>query len=253
MRDGLVPYVVIGNLQRHVHVTYPVENLIVFNSVPHLSMLYITPPPKNILQVHNALAPKRVHAAHVALQARFPSASVSLVRPEPRFPRVPIRNTTLPRRVQECFTSKKHDGHPWSIGFFVAASLIQRGVAPIVYNFNHFNGQGWSGHPMLCEQMAMESWSAQHAFDDRRSGCGATEVACRLHNWASVAVGRVQSAALSHLYANAPALQAIEAPQQAVGRPSKSGGARQRRGGGGFKMRTCVCRRGWHCPCAGAR
>ena len=68
-----------------------------------------------------------------------------------------MENWILSNKSKECFTRKRNEGHPWSLGFFVLVHYLYHVQPNRPFETIHVQGfthKGWIGHPYKCEKMA---------------------------------------------------------------------------------------------------
>lgn len=151
---------VIGNDPSPITLASKFDEAYVFNQLYHLEK-HSFPCPKRIVHVWNHLFARRVKQRHRYLRERCPQSETLLTTmAQMRAFAPPLRNTSLLPDTTRCFSTfnGKEDGHPWTLGFYLVAVLVQRGARPHVYGFSHV---AWSGHPTKCEKQAVAEWNRQ--------------------------------------------------------------------------------------------
>ena len=151
---------IVGNAPVRTYIKN-VDVLYVFNNLRALSQMVLGACPRRIVHVWNRLYRRIVTEKHQALIKRCPNSNITLRTNEGMHVKH-IVDYGLPSNVRNCFsavTAKtgRPDGHPWSLGFYVMASLVAQNVTPLfVFGFTH---QAWKGHPMQCERLAVDVWN----------------------------------------------------------------------------------------------
>lgn len=151
--------IVIGNDPSPVVLNETFRDMYVFNQIYHMER-HSFPCPTRIFHLWNYLFADKVKTRHFYLKKRCPNSIFYLgTISDMRLLVGPIRNyTSLSLSTVQCFENfnEKKDGHPWTLGFFLLASLIRQSVHPHVYGFSHI---AWNGHPVRCEKQAVAEWN----------------------------------------------------------------------------------------------
>ena len=158
---------VIGNAAVATTVNNDVETLYVFNNLRNLGRIVFVHCPQRIVHVWNRISKSAVENVHETLRSLCPNANMTL-RTNGGMHVHRISEYGFPAVVRHCFSSvaermKRTDGHPWSLGFYVLASLVAQNVTPLV--ISGFTHHAWSGHPMRCERMAVDFWKQSGTLD----------------------------------------------------------------------------------------
>lgn len=152
---------VIGNDPSAISLNKTFHDVYVFNQIYHMEK-HSFPCPTRIFHMWNHLFKDRVEKRHSYLKRKCPQSILKLATlSKMHLSAIPIQNLSLSSGTVRCFQTfnRNRDGHPWTLGFFLLSTLVQRNVHPHVYGFSH---RAWNGHPVKCEKRAVAEWNQKH-------------------------------------------------------------------------------------------
>ena len=127
----------IGNDPFPISLNVKFHDMYVFNQIYHMQK-HSFPCPTRIFHLWNHLFPSKVRERHRYIKQRCPdSISVLKTLSEMNLSVSRIQNfSSLSPRTIRCFQSfnRNGDGHPWTLGFHLTATLVQRRIRPHVIN-----------------------------------------------------------------------------------------------------------------------